>query len=52
MVAKVKKQTREQLSHFQIDYWKIQNTTVINRDSIKIKQLKQGKTERGMRQQA
>ena len=32
MVAKKK---CEQLIHFQIEYWKIQNTTVINLDSIK-----------------
>ena len=42
MVAKKKKKKttkkREQLIHFQIEYWKIQNTTVINLDSIK-KQL-------------
>ena len=36
MVAKKKK--CEQLIHFQIEYCKIQNTTVINPDSIK-KQL-------------
>lgn len=33
MVAKKKK--CEQLIHFQIEYWKIQNTTVINLESIK-----------------
>lgn len=38
MVAKKKKKKCEQLIHFQIKYWKIQNTTVINLDSIK-KQL-------------
>ena len=41
MVAKKKKKNtkkREQLIHFQIEYWKIQNTTLINLDSIK-KQL-------------
>ena len=46
MVAKKK---CEQLIHFQIEYWKIQNTTVINLDSIK-KTHKHGKIVKGMRQ--